>query len=213
MINEENLLTITDPAGINTQTETSHQIGIYLLRSCTESDNFKVRADFSADLYFNFKRGEPFDEKDSVRPYIYTLNLDVKRDKTGRLITRKDGQLYQIHDYSLRLGRKIPGMDTTFRDYYDEQLRNVVVALENRHTFIFDGYFRDHKYDRPPGLMICTFLFAFIKKCFSFQDKTYHFGVNYHYIHFIFFIMVYTMFSIHYWHNFRITFGWIAVKC
>ena len=127
------------------------KINLYVLRNTTADDKFKIKAYFNNDIKCTFNRIETFDEKVPISPYIYRAELDLIIDKHDRLFVILQNGSVPIQNYRLRLSRKIPQTDTTFRDYSDDKDRCIENPRSTVHYFIFDVNFARNLVDGPPG--------------------------------------------------------------
>ncbi|CAF2385070.1 unnamed protein product [Rotaria sp. Silwood2] len=131
--------------------QTSRTIYFYILRNTTVDEKFKIKAYFNNDIKYTFNRAEVFDEKKNNSPYIYCLELNLIIDDQDRLYINYQNGLVPIEHYRLRLSRKIPQTDRTFRDYNDDTFRYIDNARFTKHYFLFDVNFAKNFVDGPPG--------------------------------------------------------------
>ncbi|CAF3343766.1 unnamed protein product [Rotaria socialis] len=131
--------------------QTNRKIYFYILRNTTPDEKFKVKAYFNNDVKHTFHRAPGFDEQKQNSPYIYLLELDVIIDDQERLYIVDQNEQLQVQSFRLRLSRKIPQTDKTFRDYNDDKDRFIDNPRHNKHYFLFDVNFAKNLLDSPPG--------------------------------------------------------------
>jgi hypothetical protein len=127
------------------------KIYLYTLRNTTADEKFKIKAYFNNDIKYTFNRAEAFDEKVPISPYIYRAELDLICDHQNQLCINHQNVLVPIQNYRLRLSRKIPQTDRTFRDYNDDKDRCIDNPHPIAHFFLFDVNFARNFVDGPPG--------------------------------------------------------------
>ncbi|CAF3395094.1 unnamed protein product [Rotaria sp. Silwood1] len=130
---------------------TSQTIYFYILRNTTVDEKFKIKAYFNNDIKYTFNRAEIFDEKKNNSPYIYCFELDLIIDEQDHLYIHYQNDLLPIENYRLRLSRKIPQIDRTFRDYNDDTFRSIDSPRSTKHYFLFNVNFAKNFVDSPPG--------------------------------------------------------------
>ncbi|CAF4430977.1 unnamed protein product [Rotaria sp. Silwood2] len=150
MSKENDITNDLDQQMINPK-QTSRTIYFYILRNTTVDEKFKIKAYFNNDIKYTFNRAEVFDEKKNNSPYIYCLELNLIIDDQDRLYINYQNGLVPIEHYRLRLSRKIPQTDRTFRDYNDDTFRYIDNARFTKHYFLFDVNFAKNFVDGPPG--------------------------------------------------------------
>ena len=132
------------------------KVYLYVLRSTTAEEKFKIKAYFSSDIKYTFNRDEAYDDKAVISPYVYRTELDLNIDNQDRLSVRLSNGSFPIQTYRLRLSRKILQTDKTFRDYNDDKDRYLDNPRSIVHHFLFDVNFARNLVDGPPGK--CLFI-------------------------------------------------------
>lgn len=131
---------------------TKQKIYLYVQRYGSNEENFKIRALFDNEIKFTFHRLEIIDPRSKTSPFIYRAELDINIDEKHRVFVNDSHGLLPVRHYRLRLSRKLPGMDSTFRDYNDSKDRSISNAYQCGHYFVFDVEFADRLVvDSPPG--------------------------------------------------------------
>jgi len=128
-------------------------VRLFLLRNGKSDDNFKIRAFFDQQIKCPFNSTESIDlhtEKEH-QTFIYLAELKLAIDREKKLYHQTDHGLEPLGPYNLCLSRKLPRLDTTYRDYVDEQLRFIANPFLNEYYFLFDVDFQKKTVDSPPG--------------------------------------------------------------
>ncbi|CAF1549778.1 unnamed protein product, partial [Adineta ricciae] len=130
---------------------TKHSIHLYILRSTTIDETFKIRAFLNNEYKYTFRRIESFNEQERTGPYIYRADVDLYLDTQDRPHIKLENGQVPIFSYRIRLSRKIPHSDTTFRDYNDDKERTFENLRTTVHYFLFDVHFTKNIVDAAPG--------------------------------------------------------------
>ncbi|CAF1080280.1 unnamed protein product [Adineta steineri] len=126
-------------------------MNIYLLRCTTAEEKYKIKCYVNNDVKFNFNRDKAFDEKGSMSPYIYKAEVDLIINKQDHLFLKLQNGSLPIQNYRLRLSRRIPQTEKTYRDYNDDKERYFDNPRSTQHYFLFDVNFARNFADGPPG--------------------------------------------------------------
>ncbi|UJR36511.1 hypothetical protein I4U23_029232 [Adineta vaga] len=130
---------------------TTQKVHLYILRNTTIDEKFKIKAYLNNDIKYTFHRIESFNGQEAVCPYIYRADIDLILDTQDRVYVKLENGRLPITYYRLRLSRKIPHSDTTYRDYIDEKDRVFDNPRSTVHYFLFDVHFAKNIVDAAPG--------------------------------------------------------------
>lgn len=151
MSTDENVTNYTDQL-INPPKRIKEKVYFYILRYTTSDEKFKIKAYINDDIKYTFQRApDLLEEFKSHNPYFYILELDLIIDGSNRFYINQENKLVPFSYYRLRLSRKIPQTDRTFRDYNDDKDRFINDPQGTKHYFLFDVNFAKNFVDSPPG--------------------------------------------------------------
>jgi len=144
--NNEKIVTVN--ISPDTRGLTQHKIRLYVLRNAKENDTFVIQALFSCDIKFNFEREKVFNSENVFCTYVHYLTLNLMLNDTGDFYVMREGRLYRIDEYHLRISLR---SFTGSKHFINEKKRSLYNCLPTWHQFLFNIDFSDNSSTKAPG--------------------------------------------------------------
>ena len=120
-----------------------NQLRLYYVRIHNTEDNFKLQADFGKNITFLFNKEKYLVHGGDSGPFMYTLNLQLKKETNGQLSVEHHDRWKPIDRFRIQgLNSSLIKFGTATHNEKDDQGHALGDYFGSEHYFLFDVQFK-----------------------------------------------------------------------
>lgn len=128
-----------------------YQMRLHYVRIHDVQDSLKLQADFGDKIVFNFNQGKQLDDDKVSGPFIYTLDLGLRKETNGELSAQYGDLWKPISRFNMQGTRGLSKLGSiTYNEKHNEG-HALIDYLENSHYFLLDVTFSSKLVSKFPG--------------------------------------------------------------
>ena len=125
---------------------------LYYVRIHNTKDDLHLQADFGKKIVFEFDRQHQLDHTNNSSTFVYTLDLQLKKETSGQLQIYHDSRWKSINRFHMQyVGPSLFKFGTTTYNEKDDQGHVLDGYFGSDHYFLFDVQFNSKLAHDCPG--------------------------------------------------------------
>jgi hypothetical protein len=135
----------------NSSANTARQLRLYYVRIHDAQERLKLQADFGNKIAFTFDKGKQLDHNSSSSPFIYTLDLILKKEPNEQLNIQQDNRFKPVGKFYIQGARSFIKFGTITYDEKDSEGHALNDYFESRYYFLLGIQFGSKLSSNFPG--------------------------------------------------------------